>query len=305
MAGPERSQLLLLPKAIEDYVADGNTIRFIDAFVAGLDLAKAGFARVAAKATGRPGYSRDDLLKFYIYGYLNRVRSSRRLEVECFRSVEVIWLLRTLKSDFKTIADFRAANRSAFNIIFREFVLLYRQLDLFSREILAIDDTRIKAVNVRDRNFARGSLQKFIAAADARLDGYPNRLDSSDADERDTRGARLRNLAKKIQKLKRKRGEYAARLTALERSGENQMSLADPDSRAMGAHTRVGVGYNVRIAVADGLFRKDEFFYDASRNVYTCPGKQDLPSVGLSKLCQLTKTHYRQLVDCDANCLMQ
>lgn len=122
--GFDRSQLLLLPEAIDDYVGADNAVRFIDAFVDGLDLEAAGFARVEGKATGRPGYAPGDLLKLYIYGYLNRVRLSRRLETECHRNVEVIWQLRTLKPDFKTIADFRADNRAVFKRVFREFVVL-------------------------------------------------------------------------------------------------------------------------------------------------------------------------------------
>src|ERR1700757_3789840 len=181
ISGLDRSQLLLLPETVDDYVGADNPVRFIDAFVDQLDLAAAGFIRVAPKATGRPGYAPGDLLKLYLYGYLNRVRSSRRLEAECHRNIEVIWLLRTLKPDFKTIADFRADNRAAFKPVFREFVLLCRKLDLFGRELLAVDGTRIKAVNNKDRNFTRGSLQKFIALADERLAEYLKRLDASDA----------------------------------------------------------------------------------------------------------------------------
>ena len=127
ISGSDRSQVLLLPEAIDDYVAADNPVRFIDAFVDELDLKAAGFERVEAKATGRPGYAPGDLLKLYIYGYLNRVRSSRRLEAECHRNIEVIWLLRTLKPDFKTIADFRSDNRAAFKKIFREFLILCRR----------------------------------------------------------------------------------------------------------------------------------------------------------------------------------
>ena len=145
IAGLGRDQLLLLPEAVDDYVEAENPVRFIDAFVDGLDLADAGFARVEAKATGRPGYAPGDLLKLYIYGYLNRVRSSRRLEREAQRNIEVIWLLRGLKPDFKTIADFRRDNRGAFKSVFRQFVLLCRRLDLYGRELLAVDGTRIKA----------------------------------------------------------------------------------------------------------------------------------------------------------------
>jgi len=249
MSGFERSQLLLLPEAVDDYVDGDNPVRFIDAFVDELDLAAAGFRRVEPKATGRPGYAPGDLLKLYIYGYLNRVRSSRRLEMECQRNIEVIWLLRTLKPDFKTIADFRRDNRVAFRAVFRQFVLLCRRLDLFGREFLAVDGTRIKAVNNKDRNFTRNSLEKFIRAADERLDEYLRRLDEGDVAEAGTSGARTKNLAEKIEALRKKRGRYGELLAELEQSGESQISLTDPDSRAMAAHTKVGVGYNIQLAV--------------------------------------------------------
>ena len=211
--GFERSQLLLLPETVDDYVGADNPVRFIDAFVDQLDLAAAGFIRVAPKATGRPGYAPGDMLKLYVYGYLNRVRSSRRLEAECHRNIEVIWLLRSLKPDFKTIADFRSDNRAAFKKVFQDFVILCRRLDLFGCELLAVDGTRIKAVNNKDRNFTTGSLQKFIAAVDKKLEDYLNRLDAGDAEECATGSSRVKNLAEKIEALKKKRGEYATNLT--------------------------------------------------------------------------------------------
>src|SRR5271165_73534 len=250
IAGFGRDQLLLLPEAVDDYVDGDNPARFIDAFVDGLDLAAAGFARVAARATGRPGYAPGDLLKLYIYGYLNRVRSSRRLERECRCNVEVMWLLGGLKPDFKTIADFRRDNRAAFRAVFRQFVLLCRGLDLYGRELLAVDGTRIKAVNNKDRNFTRSSLRTFIRAADERLEDYLKRLDQGDVEDGATSGgARTKNLAEKIAALRQKRGRYDAMLAKLERTGEDQISLTDPDSRAMAAHTKVGVGYNIQVAV--------------------------------------------------------
>jgi len=249
LSGIDRSQTLLFPEAIDDYVGLDNPVRFIDAFVDGLDLAAAGFSRVAPEKTGRPGYAPGDLLKLYIYGYLNRVRSSRRLEAECHRNVEVIWLLRTLKPDFKTIADFRADNRKAFRSVFRQFVVLCRKLDLFGRELLGVDGTRIKAVNNKDRNYTKSSLEKFIKAVDERLDEYLKRLDEDDATEARTGGSRTRNLTEKIEALRTKRDRYNAMLADLERSGEEQISLTDPDSRAMAAHAKVGVGYNIQIAV--------------------------------------------------------
>jgi hypothetical protein len=170
--------------------------------------------------------------------------------MESHRNIEVIWLLRCLKPDFKTIADFRRDNRAAFRSVFSEFVLLCRGLDLYGRELLAVDGTRIKAVNNKDRNFTRNSLQDFIRAADERLDDYLRRLDEGDVEEGGTGGgARTKNLAEKIEALRQKRGRYGAMLANLERTGENQISLTDPDSRAMAAYTKVGVGYNIQIAV--------------------------------------------------------
>jgi transposase len=212
ITGPDRSRTLLLPESVDDYVGRENPVRFIYAFVDGLDLMTAGFARVVANWTGRPDYAPKDLLKLYIFGYLNRVRSSRRLEAETHRNIEVI--------RFKTIADFRSANRNAFRPIFRQFVLLCRQLDLYVRELLAVDGTRIKAVNNKDRNFTRASLTQFISLAAATLDAIGER-----------------------------RTRCKAMLAQLNRTGKDQISLTNPDSRAMATHTRVAVGYNVQIAV--------------------------------------------------------
>src|SRR5215218_639586 len=188
ISGHDRSQTLLFPESVDDPVDPDNPVRFIDAFVDGRALTAAGFVGVEPKATGRPGYAPADLLKLYIYGYLNRVRSSRRLEAETCRNIEVIWLLRHLKPDFKTIADFRRDNRAAFKPVFREFVLLCRRLDLFGHDLLAVDGTRLKAVNNKDRNFTRASLAAFIELADAKLDDYLQRLDQSDTQDESAGG---------------------------------------------------------------------------------------------------------------------
>ena len=374
IAGHDRSQLLLLPESLDDYVGPENPVRFIEAFVEGLDLPAAGFARVEPEETGRPGYRPVDLLKLYIYGYLNRIRSSRRLEAETHRNIEVIWLLRHLKPNFKTIADFRRDNRKAFRSVFRQFVLLCKQLDLFGRELLAVDGTRIKAVNNKDRNFTRASLTEFIKLADAKLDDYLQRLDRSDASESTTGGSRVKNLAEKIAAIRQRRTRCEEMLAHLDQTGEEQISLTDPDSRAMAAHTRVAVGYNVQVAVdtkhkliveqqvtnqvvdmglltqtaapakevlgvktiavvADrgyfkiedieaceqagiepyvprpqrgpsvkaGLFRKDEFQYDADSDSYVCPAGQRLYPYSSSLLRGLKKINYTNKLVCD-NC---
>jgi len=255
ISGDDRSQLLLLPESVDDYVGPDNIVRFIDAFVDGLDLQTAGFGRVQAKATGRPGYHPADLLKLYIYGYLNRVRSSRRLEAEARRNIEVIWLLRRLIPDFKTIADFRRDNRSAFRQVFREFVVLCRDLNLFGRELIAVDGTRIKAVNSRERHFTKAKLAKAMAESDERLARYLKQLD--DADKADANNGAsdgpgtgtIERLQEKIASIQERRERLDGHGKALAESGEDQISLTDPDARAMHSSSRIGVGYNIQIAV--------------------------------------------------------
>src|SRR5512147_2153430 len=206
--GGDRNQSLLLPAAVDDYVGRENPVRFIEAFVDQCDLQAAGFRRVQPKDTGRPGYDPADLLKLYIYGYVNRVRSSRRLEAETTRNLEVIWLLRGLRPDFKTIADFRKDNRHAFKPVFRQFVLLCRKLDLFGRELLAVDGTRLKAVNSTDRNFTREKLVTMIRSADERLADYLSRLDRTDAEEDGASGRPAKNLTEKIAALKERKTRH-------------------------------------------------------------------------------------------------
>ncbi len=248
--GVSRSQTLLLPEAVDDYVGADNPVRFIDAFVDELDLKKAGFERVRAKETGRPGYDPADLLKLYIYGYLNRVRSSRRLEAETHRNIEVMWLLRRLTPDFKTIADFRRDNRKAFRQVFRAFVVLCRQLDLFGRELLAVDGTRLKAVNNKDRNFTKAKLKRELLASDERLARYLKQLDEADKDDDGGPGSgAVDRLQEKIKGIKERRDQLLSYRDELEKSGEDQLSLTDPDARAMHTTSRVGVGYNIQIAV--------------------------------------------------------
>jgi transposase len=250
MTGTPRSQSLLLPERVDDYVGPNNPVRFIDAFVDGLDLAAAGFARAKPKPTGRPGYDPADLLKLYIYGYLNRVRSSRRLEAETHRNLEVIWLMRHLKPDFKTIADFRKDNRSAFRDVFRQFVRLCRDLDLFGRELLAVDGTRIKAVNNSGKNFTKASLKRDLALIDKRLDHYLTSLSNADAQDDGSAGiAPMEDISKKIEAMKARRERLIGHQKELEETGADQLSLIDPDARAMDRNARVGVGYNIQIAV--------------------------------------------------------
>lgn len=250
ISGIDRSQLSLLPSAVDDYVGPDNPVRFIDAFVDSLNLASAGFRRVTPAATGRPGYDPADLLKLYIYGYLNRVRSSRRLEVEARRNIEVIWLLCRLAPDFKTIADFRRDNRAAFRQVFRQFVVLCRELDLYGRELIAIDGTRIKAVNAKTRNFTHGKMDHAMAEVDERLALYMDELDRADKDDDGSlRSGQATRLQEKIARLNERRARLDSYRAELEAIGEKQISLTDPDAKGMPASCRVDVGYTVQIAV--------------------------------------------------------
>ena len=249
ITGEDRSQLLLLPDAVDDYVGPDNPVRFIDAFAGGFDLEAAGFQRVRPNDKGRPGYDPGDLLKLYIYGYLNRIRSSRRLEVETHRNLEVIWLLRQLRPDFKTIADFRRDNRNAFRAVFRQFVRLCRELDLYGRELIAVDGTRIKAVNKRDRNFTRATLKRDLRRTCDRLDRYLDQMNEADADDAGGRVDAVADLQEKIASLRKRKETLERHRQTLDDTGEAQLSLTDPDSRSMHSGTRVGVGYNVQIAV--------------------------------------------------------
>ena len=249
ISGEDRSQLLLLPDAVDDYVGPDNPVRFIDAFVDSLDLEETGFQRVRPNDKGRPGYDPADLLKLYIYGYLNRVRSSRRLEVETHRNLEVIWLLRQLRPDFKTIADFRRDNRSAFRQVFRAFVRLCRELDLYGRALIAVDGTRIKAVNNRDRNFTRATLKRDLQRIDDQLERDLEQMNEADANAASGGGNSVADLQDKIASIRKRKETLEGHRQKLDETGEAQLSLTDPDSRSMHAGTRVGVGDNVQLAV--------------------------------------------------------
>jgi transposase len=251
IAGADRHQTHLLPAALEDYVTPDNPVRFLDAFVAKLDLRAAGFLfpRQDPLGRGRPAYPPADLLKLYLYGYLHQLRSSRRLEAECARNLEVLWLVRQLRPDFKTIADFRKDNAQAFKAVVREFTRLCRQLDLFGGQLLAIDGTKIKASNAADRNWSQGKLAKQQAQIEARLDEYLQALETADAADAPAAAPSASELKTKIARLTERQSQIQERLQTLAQTGAGQLSATDPDSRGMkSAHGHI-VGYNVQGSV--------------------------------------------------------
>ena len=179
--GENRYQVVLLPDCVDDYVSEDSPVRVIEAYINSLDLGALGFNRTRPKDTGRPPYSPSDLLKLYVYGYMNRIRSSRRLEKETKRNLEVIWLMQRLSPDHKTIAAFRQENATALKNVFRDFVKLCGELGLYGKELVAVDGSKFKAVNAKDRNFTGKKLKERIARIDESIEKYMQELEESDA----------------------------------------------------------------------------------------------------------------------------
>src|SRR5438034_4997074 len=250
--GADRGQSTLFPERLEDWIGEDNPVRVIDVFVEELDLAELGFNGVDPEATGRPSYHPSVLLKLYIYGYLNRVQSSRRLEREAGRNVEVMWLAGRLVPDHKTIADFRKDNGPAIRKVCAQFVALCREIGLLTKASVAIDGSKFKAVNNRDKNFTRAKMERRLAQIDESVARYLSQLDTADLQEpSEALGAKTAHLKDKLAKL----ASEMERLKAIERamlaSPDQQISLTDPDSRSMATSGRGSgvVGYNVQVAV--------------------------------------------------------
>jgi transposase len=248
--GEDRDQLALLPAQLEDYVGEDIPVRVVDAYVDALDLTALGFERARPKATGRPGYHPSVLLKIYLYGYLNRIQSSRRLEREANRNVELMWLTGRLTPDFKTIADFRKDNGEAIQASCVQFIGLCRELGLFARAVAAIDGAKFKAVNARDKNFTKGKLKRRIGQVEASIERYLQSLDVADMQEGDRADAKAERIREKIATMKAKLSQLRQREVEVEQSPDHQVSLTDPDARAMTTSMKTGmVGYNVQTAV--------------------------------------------------------
>lgn len=247
--GTNRKQVILFPEVVDDYITEENPVRFIDAFVDGLDLKKLGFKHAELSSTGRPPYDPSDLLKLYIYGYLNRVRSSRFLEKECKKNVEVMWLLKKLTPDFKTIADFRKDNQDAIKKVFKEFIILCKKLDLFGGKLVAIDGSKFKAVNSKKRNFNEATLKKKLKDIEEKIETYLVELENNDNSEANVSSHDAEGLKEQVEVLKGRKEEYQELLKKLKKSGESQISLTDPDSRKMLSNQAMEICYNVQTTV--------------------------------------------------------
>ena len=291
IAGSDRTQVVLLPEVLDDYVTADNPVRFLDAFVAQLDLGALSFQRSVPADTGRPGYDPGDLLRLYLYGYLHRIRSSRRLEQETHRNIELMWLMRGLRPDFKTIADFRRDHPQALKGVCREFILLCKRLDLFGGELLAIDGSKFRAVNARDRSYTAGRLAKLQRDIERTIARYLRDLERQDEAEAGTE----RPSADAKHKL------IVAETVTNAAADQNQLSpMAMAAQEVLGNVTPVVVadrgyyhGAEIKTCVEAGLtplvprpitsanakrglFTKDDFVYDRTRDLYRCPAGKTL-----------------------------
>ena len=249
--GEDRSQSILFPESLEDYIAADNPVRVVDVFVDELDLLKLGFDGMQPEVTGRPAYHPATLLKIYIYGYLNRIQSSRRLERETHRNIELIWLTGRLMPDFKTIADFRKDNGKAIRQVCREFVVLCRSLNLFSEAIVAIDGSKFKAVNNRDKNFTVRKLEARTEQLEESIGRYLAELDRADREPAMVTEVRVAHLQDKVAEVKAQMRRLQQVGQQMAKASDGQISLTDPDARSMATSGRgTGiVGYNVQTAV--------------------------------------------------------
>ena len=252
--GVDRHQAMLLPECLDDYVGEDSPVRAVDAFIDMLDLAGLGFQSSPA-STGRPGYHPGVVLRIYLYGYLNQIQSSRRLERECGRNLELIWLTGRLKPDFKTIADFRKDNGPAIRKVCQQFVALCRDINLLNGNLVAIDGSRFKAVNSKARNYTRGKLRQKLGEINKAVERYLGELDRADEVFEQTGTvlpeARMERTLRKLEHLQKEAARYRSIEKRMDESGETQVSLSDPDARSMATTPRMPrvVGYNVQTAV--------------------------------------------------------
>ncbi|MCI0565054.1 MAG: IS1182 family transposase [Nitrososphaera sp.] len=302
VSGIAREQITLFPEAIEDYISAENPVRFLDVFVDQLDTAAAGFQHATVNDTGRPPYHPGDLLKLYLYGYLNRVRTSRLLERDTKRNLEVVWLLKRLSPDHKTISDFRKDNAQALREAFKEFVVLCKQLALFGAELVAIDSTKFKASNARDRVKDKHQLDKGIARINDSISQYLAQLDENDtADDRAVPAAvSPEELQQKISSLKQQRATLERARTELQDSGQKYISLTDPDCRLMKNERRIEPAYALQTAVdaKHSLIIDYELTQDAADNNHLAPvAKAAQQILGVETLPVCADAGYYDTVD--------
>jgi len=305
--GENRSQSTLFPESLDDYIAEDNPVRVVDVFVDELDLKALGFEGAEPEETGRPAYHPGTLLKIYIYGYLNRIQSSRRLERETQRNVELIWLTGRLSPDFKTIADFRKDNGKAIRRVCRQFVVLCRSLNLFSEAIVAIDGSKFKAVNNRDKNFTDHKLKARMQQLEESIARYLADLDRADRDPTLVTEARAEHLKQKVETVKAEMQRLKQIGKQMAAAPDGQVSLTDPDARSMATsgHRTGVVGYNVQTAVdakTHLIVTHEVTNLGSDRSQLSSMAKQTREAMGVEKLTALADRGYfksEEILECE------
>ena len=305
--GEVRSQVTLLPECLDDYIAEDNPVRAIEVFIDELDLDQLGFDGMQPEATGRPAYHPATLLKIYIYGYLNRIQSSRRLERETQRNIELMWLIGRLAPDFKTIADFRKDNGKAIRNVCREFIVLCRRLNLFSEAIVAIDGSKFKAVNNRDKNFTENKLKKRMEQLEESIGRYLAELDRADREPTLVTEGKVSRLKEKVATVKAHMQRLKQIGQQLREAPDQQVSLTDPDARSMATSGRgTGiVGYNVQTAVDTKhhlIVAHEVTNLGHDRTQLYSMAKQARSAMGTEELTALADRGYfkgEEILDCD------
>ena len=246
--GANRNQVVLLPETLDDYVREDNEVRLIDAFIDGLDIRTMGFKAEAARE-GRPGYDPRDMLKLYMYGYSNHIRSSRRLQKEAARNVEVMWLLKKIVPDFRCIADFRKENAKAIKEVFRAFVGLCNEAGLLSHESVVIDGSKFRAVNADNKSYISANVSKVLKDIDEKIDQYMNEMDVRDKEEAKPGELGKEDLSKVLDYLERRKEQLTDALKKIEECGGNQICTTDPECRVMKSRDGLRPSFNVQTAV--------------------------------------------------------
>lgn len=247
--GIDRGQILLIPEAVDDYIGQDNPIRFIEAFIDSLSMVELGFKSANLQLTGRPPYHPSDLLKLYLYGYLNKIRTSRKLEKAAGNHLELLWLLKKLAPDYKTIANFRRFNSKSIRSVCRQFTLLCKKENLFGGDLVAIDGSKFLAVNASTKNFSRRKLKNIIDEIDQKVGRYLSDMNLHDKRESGTKDFSSAQLKAKMENLEKKKKECEEFLKQLDETGEKQISLTDPDSRSMPMGQGTDVAYNLQSCV--------------------------------------------------------
>jgi len=305
--GSDRYQQTMFPEVIDDYITEENPVRVIDAYIDSLKLAELEFKAIPAD-TGRPPYDPKDMLKLYLYGYFNKLRSSRKLEAETKRNIELMWLINKLSPDHKTIAEFRRNNAKALKNVFRDFVKLCQKLGLYGNELAAVDGSKFRAVNSVENNFNREKLEERIKRIDEKMEQYLSELNENDEAESDAPKHTKEEIGAAIAELSARKEGYESMKARLDETGETQISTVDPDSKRMKqANGGSGICYNIQTAVdAENKMIAD---YEVTnhcndKNLLAPMAKSAKETLGVDKLAVIADTGYfvaSDLAECITN----